>query len=145
MSDPKNVIDAMVEMRATIERRLLDNEDYVMLCSLDAAIRAHNVGMSAVWSGPQTAVRQPKSQTEVAYAVLVEIGQPTPTNELLSAVSQKGISIGGANPSTNFSSALSRDSRFKSVHWNGSRRWWVTNLAMPPDPRPELSKEPAMA
>jgi hypothetical protein len=144
MSDPKNVIDAMVAMRSAIEQKLLSNADYVMLCSLDAAIRAHNVGISAIWVGPQAAGRN-QSQTDVAHAVLAEIGQPTPTNELLAAVSRKGISIGGANPNTNFSSALSRDLRFKSVHWNGSRRWWFTDLAMPPDPRPELAREPAMA
>jgi hypothetical protein len=144
MGDPNNVFDAMVAMRSTVERRLLSNEDYVMLCSLDAAIRAHSVGISTVRIGSQMTFRH-QSQTDAAYAALAEIGQPMPTNELLSVLMSGGVNIGGANPSTNFSSALSRDSRFKSVHWNSSRRWWVTDLAMPPDPRSESSKEPAMA
>jgi hypothetical protein len=146
MNDPKDVIDAMVAMRSTIERRLLANEDYVMLCSLEAAIRAHSAGVFGQTSrqGPKAAVRY-QTQTDVAYAVLVEIGRPMPINELLETVSREGVCVGGANPNTNFSSALSRDSRFKSVHWNNSRRWWLTDRPMPPDPKSELSRQPAMA
>jgi hypothetical protein len=143
MSDPKTVIDAMVAMRSVIERKLLSNADYVTLVSLDAAIRAHFSGIP----GPEGRRAQPaarhQTQTDAAHAALVEIGQPMVTSDLLEAVGQKGICVGGANPNTNFSSALSRDSRFKSVHWNNSRRWWVTDLAMPPDPKRELAREPA--
>ena len=145
MSDPKNVIDAMVAMRTAVEQRLLTNQDYIMLRSLETAIRAHNIGLPTTWAGaPQSGLRH-QSQTDAAYAVVIEAAQPMTTNELLSAISQRGVSVGGANPSTNFSSALSRDARFKSVHWNSARRWWVTNLAMPPDPKPELSKVPELA
>jgi hypothetical protein len=142
MSEPKNVIDAMVAMRSDIERRLLSNKDYVLLCSLDAAIRAHTSNGGGSFRRLEG---RPQSQTDAARAVLAEIGHPMVTGDLLEAVARRGVTIGGANPNTNFSSALSRDPRFTSVHWNGSRRWWVVDLALPPDPKPGRTKELAMA
>lgn len=144
MTEPKNVIDAMVAMRSAIERRLLANEDYVLFCSLEAAIRAHHAGSSYNGSPSRFDVRS-LSQTDAARSILVEVGHPMPTNALLEAIATKGVNVGGMNPNTNFSSALSRDSRFKSVNWNGSRRWWITDLAMPPDPKPARTSQLVMA
>jgi hypothetical protein len=136
MSDPNSYLDAMMAARDAVEGRLQSNPDYLLLRQIEKALQAHG-------SGSLSAVRL--SQTDAAYAVLVEIGRPLPIGDLLDIVARNGINVGGANPNTNFSSALSRDSRFKSVHWSNSRRWWVSDRPMPPEPRREHSNAMAVA
>ena len=75
-----------------------------------------------------------ESQCDAAFAILQENSAPLSTQELMAAAQQRGIKVGGTNPATNFSSALSRDTRFKNVPWNASRKWWLSGVDLPTDP-----------
>jgi hypothetical protein len=135
MSETKDTVAAMKAMRSNLEQELMSNPDFRALRALEEAIRAREKDPAAINGGAIThQPERPLSHGDAAYTALLESGRPMPTNELLEAVSRMGVRIGGTNPSTNFSSGLSRDRRFKSVHWNNSRRWWVADRSPPPDP-----------
>ena len=64
--------------------------------------------------------------------VLVEIGRPMRLDEIMVAARRKGAQIGdGEKAKYNFSSSLSRDKRFRSVHWASARRWWIAGRDLP--------------
>jgi hypothetical protein len=137
MSETKDTVAAMKAMRSNLEQELMANPDFRALRALEEAIRARERDPAA--TNGRAIPRHPErplSHGDAAYSALLESGRPLPTSELLEAVTQMGVRIGGTNPGTNFSSGLSRDRRFKSIHWNKSRKWWLADRTPPPDPTP---------
>ncbi len=73
------------------------------------------------------------SQTAAAEMVLRERNVPTTGADLMEALPSKGVSIGGANPVVNFTSAMSKSDKFRSIRRGGNYYWWFKDTLLPPD------------
>jgi hypothetical protein len=75
--------------------------------------------------------RRRVSQAEAAEMVLKEKGRPMTSAELMAAVPEKGVTVGGDKPLMSFGSTLSRDPRFINYRRDGLYYWWLKAKPMP--------------
>ena len=66
---------------------------------------------------------------------LTKMGKPMTTRELIEALPDFGVSVGGKKPLTNLTSTLSKRSQeIQSIRWQEKRAWWFCDRALPADP-----------
>jgi len=75
--------------------------------------------------------RRRVSQAEGAEQVLKEQRRPMTSAELIEAVRQKGVTVGGDKPLMSFGSTLSRDPRFTNHRRDGLYYWWLAGKELP--------------
>lgn len=135
------------------------SEAYAVFAALDAAVVAAG-GQARLASPTATIVKTPiampvthaavgyanstkprkLSQAEAAYIGLRKADRPMPVGDLMEAATVEGAAIGGSDPLANFRSALSKDTRFRSIMRKGQYFWWFADAALPSkwnDPEPD--------
>jgi hypothetical protein len=85
------------------------------------------------------------SQADAAEVALAQRREPTPIGVLLEAAIERGAEIRGADPLSNFRSALSKDDRFYALRRNNMHYWWLKNELLPAAWRDQPGGEPAGA
>jgi hypothetical protein len=73
------------------------------------------------------------SYMSLAYQALTEADKPVPTDKIMEFISARR-PLSGDDPAKAkivVQSSLSKDSRFKSVPWEGKRAWWFTDRGLP--------------
>jgi hypothetical protein len=162
MSD--KTVDGLMALRAETLARLSGNPDFISLQVLDEAIAkligrqpdhnartlnalagnvyTDNSPLNALtrWMVKHGKVEQGERPSIAggAVRVLASVGRPMSLVNLVSQMHRHGF-IDDKDESTaaSVSSVLSRDDRFKSVQWNGRRRWWLAEAPLPADPQTE--------
>ena len=71
------------------------------------------------------------TQTSAAELVLRERGGPTTGADLMAALPSKGVTIGGENPTVNFTSSMSKSGKFESHRRDGKYYWWFKGEPLP--------------
>jgi hypothetical protein len=90
---------------------------------------------------------RPPSQSSAAGMILRERGEPMTGVDLMSRLPAKGVMLGGkpASRKINFTSAMSKSGKYRSVRRGGNYYWWFNDEALPPGWNEEapdlLSKE----
>ena len=87
---------------------------------------------SAVGKTARRVSRAP-SQSSASEAILRERGEPMLGVDLMSALPAKGIIVGGKNRRINFTSAISKSGKFRSVRKDGNYFWWFKDEPLPAD------------
>jgi hypothetical protein len=75
--------------------------------------------------------RRRPSQADAAAMGLSEAGAPLGTRALIPFVEKHGQPVGGDDPVLNLSSIMSKDPRFESIEWRGTRAWWFKGRPTP--------------
>jgi hypothetical protein len=88
---------------------------------------------------------RPVSQRDAAVLAIAKAGHPLTTKELLDLVRAQGTPVGGSDPATNLSSALSRDPRARSIPWGDAKAWWLSDRRIPTQDPDLLESETATA
>lgn len=73
------------------------------------------------------------SQGDAAELALIRSEEPQTAVNLLHRATTEGAVIGGERPLVNFTSSLSKDTRFYSFRKNGAYFWWLCDVALPPE------------
>jgi hypothetical protein len=135
----------MAALRAQIEARLQESEDYRALKALDKALA--DLGHASKEQVGSPLIRQPRrvsdglSHADAAEKVMDQIGEPIPIADLVSRVREMGAHVGGQDPNINLSSTLSKDPRFRSVRYQGRKAWWLAGRAYPNEDAVDRSRD----
>lgn len=98
--------------------------------SLAAGAPRANGATSTALEGVRRGAAQ-LSQSGAAEIILRERGEPVTGADLMTALPSKGVMIGGKNRRINFTSAMSKSGRFRSVRRDGTYYWWFKNEPLP--------------
>lgn len=99
----------------------------------DAAASWKSTALRAVEAAARRLSDQKKlSQGDAAEIVLRQVREPLPIARLLEGVVKRGVMIGGADPLSNFRSAISKDDRFYALRAGNMFFWWLRGEQVPP-------------
>lgn len=119
--DNQNPLDAMMRLRDDIQRRLEGLEDFRAWRALDSVIQS----VAAPEGATPIARRKAKmNQAQAAEEALIIARKPLTTPQMLDAMADLGVVVGGRAPAMNLASVLSRHERIHSVRRRGARAWW---------------------
>lgn len=102
-------------------------DDFIRMFS-ELQVGSHDTLRPSPPSTPSAAGRSARdagamSRTEeVASEIIAQLGRPVPTRELLNALLERGVDVGGKDPASTLSARLSRAPTLHNIRQRG---WWI--------------------
>jgi hypothetical protein len=163
MSITSNLLKAHSALVGLLDRKFREDAAWQAFREVDAALIAelsvpsspqdHQPGLKQPWihfEDPSQhvlispVVRRQRTGSALPYADLAaqkldEIKKPVSTPVVVAYIAaRRPIPDDPEKAKTNISSALSHDSRFQSVPWQGGRAWWWANTEVPKEESADL-------
>jgi len=134
-----NVMKAMRDRCDELRQELSELAEFREYELLEGFIRQYESVTAVHAPAEQIKAQRPKrtrrseafTVTDAAGLAIEDAGRPLPLQELHEALPRFGKTVTGKRPAINLSSAMSRDERFRSVHWHGVNVWWFRDRELP--------------
>jgi hypothetical protein len=138
MSTKENLLKAHASMADVLDAKLKDMPEWQAFKAIDTALREY---VETSKPRPQVArkpTRKPRGDSrrltysQLAAKALEATNTPIQTTKLVEFIGQyRTIKKDPVKARVNVGSALSHDSKFQNIEWNGARAWWWSDRPLP--------------